>query len=112
MNGECVAAPVNAGLVGSDRQWRTGDTVELRVPFALRLERLPGHPETAALLWGPRVLFALRAPEDLIAPLIMKESGLLGAERTGEVEWRVGNRVFTSWTAVGERAYSTYVRTV
>ncbi len=110
VNGVGVAAPVDKGFAVIRREWRGGDAVELRVPFALRLETMPDHPEIAALLWGPRVLFTLRAPEDLVAPLTMKADDLLRAERTGPAEWRVGNRVLTPWIGLGDRLYSTYVR--
>ncbi len=110
VNGAPVETPLEKGFAVIAREWRDGDTVELRAPFALRLETMPGHPEIAALLWGPRVLFALRAPEDLVAPLFFKADALLRAERTGPSEWRVGDRVLTPWTEVGARLYSTYVR--
>jgi uncharacterized protein len=38
------------------REWRTGDTVALTLPKALRVERLPDDPRRAAVLWGPLVL--------------------------------------------------------
>jgi len=38
------------------REWRTGDTVALTLPKALRVERLSDDPKRAAVLWGPLVL--------------------------------------------------------
>jgi hypothetical protein len=38
------------------REWRNGDTVELRLPMALHSEPLPGSSNIVALLYGPLVL--------------------------------------------------------
>ncbi len=109
VNGQPVDAALDKGFAVVRRTWAPGDAVELRTGFAPRLETMRGHTDTAALLWGPRVLFALRQPGD---PQILsfKPDALLGAERTAPNEWRVGGRVFVPWTEVGDREYSTYVR--
>ena len=39
-----------------DREWKTGDRVEVRLPMSLRLEALPDDPKTVAVLYGPIVL--------------------------------------------------------
>jgi uncharacterized protein len=53
-------APFAAGPAGTyvriERKWRTGDRIEIRLPMALHVERLPDNPERAALLRGPIVL--------------------------------------------------------
>lgn len=38
------------------REWRTGDTIDLRLPMPLREEPLPGSPGTIALFAGPILL--------------------------------------------------------
>jgi hypothetical protein len=38
------------------REWRDGDTIDLRLPMTLREEPLPGVPETIAILYGPVLL--------------------------------------------------------
>jgi DUF1680 family protein len=38
------------------RTWQNGDRVEVRFPFALHVETLPGNDTTVALLYGPIVL--------------------------------------------------------
>jgi uncharacterized protein len=57
VNGE--PQPVT-GLPGSylglTREWRDGDTIELRVPMGLRCEKLPGEEGVVAMLYGPIVL--------------------------------------------------------
>ena len=45
------------------RTWKTGDTVELTLPKALRLEPLPDNPRRAAIMWGPLVLAGDLGPE-------------------------------------------------
>ena len=39
-----------------EREWKTGDTVEVRWPMSLRLEAMPDDPKMVALLYGPVVL--------------------------------------------------------
>jgi len=57
VNGVPVKNPGPAGsYVRIQRTWKSGDTVELSLPKALRLEPLPDNPERAAILFGPLVL--------------------------------------------------------
>ncbi|WP_428964950.1 beta-L-arabinofuranosidase domain-containing protein [Micromonospora fluostatini] len=44
------------------RVWKTGDTVELRMPFSVRIERAPDRPDTQAVFWGPVLLQILGNP--------------------------------------------------
>ena len=49
-----------AGKPGSyvavEREWKTGDTVDVRVPMSLRMEPMPDDPSMIAVLYGPIVL--------------------------------------------------------
>jgi len=49
-----------AGKPGSyvaiERDWKSGDTVEIRLPMSLRIEAMPDDPATIAFLYGPIVL--------------------------------------------------------
>ncbi len=57
VNGRAAAAEVNAaGFLAITRTWRSGDTVEIRMPMHLRSESMPDNPERIALLYGPVVL--------------------------------------------------------
>src|SRR5262249_21597855 len=38
------------------RTWKTGDTVDLKLPKSLRLEPTPDNRQVAAIMWGPLVL--------------------------------------------------------
>jgi DUF1680 family protein len=49
-----VAAPT--GYVGIEREWRSGDVVDVRLPMTLRAELLPSTTDTAAFVYGPIVL--------------------------------------------------------
>ncbi|KAF9739330.1 hypothetical protein PMIN04_003940 [Paraphaeosphaeria minitans] len=44
------------------RTWASGDVVEVKMPFTLRIERAIDRPDTQALLWGPILLQTLGAP--------------------------------------------------
>ncbi len=47
---------VPGSYIAVDRQWRTGDVVEVRLPMRLRTEPLPGEPNRVAFAYGPIVL--------------------------------------------------------
>ncbi len=49
-----TAAP--GSYITIDREWKTGDTVDVRFPMTLRMEALPDDPHIRALLYGPVVL--------------------------------------------------------
>ena len=64
LNGEPVRARSGPGsYVEIAREWRTGDTVTLALPKALRVERLADNPTRAAVLWGPLVLAGDLGPQ-------------------------------------------------
>jgi len=50
-----------------DREWRTGDVVEIDLPMTLRVEPLPGTTDTVAFVYGPIVL-AGRLGQEGLAP--------------------------------------------
>ena len=114
VNGVREAVRVQAGFTGIWREWRTGDTIELELPMELRLEQVLGstavqHPETAALMRGPLVLFPLG-----IGPQQVRAPDVLAARQTGAREWTAetrGGRVrFLLFTEVRDETYSTYLR--
>ncbi|HEY6330994.1 MAG TPA: beta-L-arabinofuranosidase domain-containing protein, partial [Blastocatellia bacterium] len=39
-----------------DREWKSGDTVDIKLPMSLHMEAMPDNPNMAALLYGPIVL--------------------------------------------------------
>lgn len=65
INGE--PHPVEArpsSWIGISRTWKSGDTVELRLPKTLRLESMPDNPKRVAVLYGPLVLAGDLGPVD------------------------------------------------
>jgi len=51
--------PVNdkpGSYAAVEREWKNGDTVEVRWPMSLRLEAMPDDPKMIAILYGPIVL--------------------------------------------------------
>ncbi len=57
VNGRRWPGTVTAsGYVAIEREWRSGDVVDVRLPMALRVEPLPGSEGVVAFLYGPLVL--------------------------------------------------------
>jgi len=52
-----------SAYVELNRLWKSGDTVEMRLPKSLHLEPTPDEPTVTAILWGPLVLAADLGPE-------------------------------------------------
>jgi uncharacterized protein len=51
---KCDAKPGSYATI--ERTWKSGDTLEIKWPIAVRTEMLPGSKDWVALLWGPIVL--------------------------------------------------------
>jgi DUF1680 family protein len=45
-------------------EWRSGDMIEVNIPFSLRLESMPDDPGRVAIMYGPLVLAGDLGPED------------------------------------------------
>lgn len=56
--------PAASGFVSVPRAWKSGDRVEVRLPFALRLEAMPDDPNRAAVMYGPLVLAGDLGPDE------------------------------------------------
>ena len=57
----------NSHYLPVDREWRTGDVVEIDLPMTLRVEPLPGTTDLVAFVYGPIVL-AGRLGREGLAP--------------------------------------------
>lgn len=44
------------------RTWKTGDEIEIHMPFTIRVERALDRPDTQSLMWGPILLQILGSP--------------------------------------------------
>lgn len=110
VNGKQVEMQVATGFATVRRRWRTGDVVELDLPMRLRIEALDAaHPKTAAVMFGPRVLFALGE-----GPVAASRAQVLAARPAGGGEWTLESATgpvrLVPFTSVGDRMYSTYIR--
>ncbi|KAI1170964.1 hypothetical protein F4777DRAFT_583404 [Nemania sp. FL0916] len=44
------------------RTWKSGDVIDVSMPFSLRIERARDRPDTQAIMWGPLVLQIVGKP--------------------------------------------------
>ncbi|WP_158942567.1 beta-L-arabinofuranosidase domain-containing protein [Granulicella sp. S190] len=112
VNGRPVPLRVVSGFATVQRRWKTGDTVKLQLPMRPRLEVLDeAHPETAAVMVGPRVLFALASDQ-----VVTSRNHALNLQQSGLGEWMLqsasGPIRMVPFTAVGSQVYSTYLQVV
>jgi DUF1680 family protein len=69
VNGKSIAIDQRAGsYITIDRQWKTGDKVEVTYPMSLKLEPTPDDPKIAAVLYGPIVLAGEMGTEGMQKP--------------------------------------------
>ncbi len=65
LNGAVESSEVVLGeYLTFDRMWKSGDTVELRMPMSFRLSRVMDQPNIAAIFYGP-ILLAVAEPGPL-----------------------------------------------
>jgi len=66
VNGKAIEAGSEPGsYVAIEREWRSGDTVEVALPMTLRTVPLPGAPTHVAIAYGPIVLAGLMGRDAL-----------------------------------------------
>ncbi|MGN9911340.1 beta-L-arabinofuranosidase domain-containing protein [Phytohabitans sp. LJ34] len=57
VNGVAQAVDAEPGTyLTLSRTWEAGDTIEVRMPFSIRIERALDRPDTQAVFWGPVLL--------------------------------------------------------
>ena len=96
------------------REWKSGDRVDLELPLKMRLEAIDAeHADTVALLRGPLVLMAARRERENAVPKFTREQ-LLAARRVSERQWEADSQygpvTLLSFTSLGDRPYTTYVK--
>lgn len=101
--------PVPRTFASVNREWKTGDRIELDLPMTTRVQPIdPRHRQTVALLFGPLVLFAITETLPSLSP-----SDLLAAKRTGPRSWEVktssGKFTLVPFTEIREEQYTTYL---
>lgn len=85
INGKRAKAMITAGeFYVLNRQWKSGDRVEIVFDMEKRLEPLNSvHTEMVALMYGPLALFPIAA-----ADTILTKENLLSVDRVSAREWR------------------------
>ena len=123
LNGQSCGIKINSGrFVTINRIWQGGDLVALELPMTARVEAIDEqHPQTVAIIVGPRVLFALRASDDKIkddkisddkikngAPQLPRAT-LLAVQQQAPDKWTAAGIEFVPFTAINDEKYSCYV---
>ncbi|HZZ40894.1 MAG TPA: beta-L-arabinofuranosidase domain-containing protein [Acidobacteriaceae bacterium] len=115
VNGARQKAPAVPGRFAAiQREWKSGDRVELDLPLRMRLEPIDErHADTVALLRGPLVLMAAKREQGDALPQVTREQ-LLSARRLSERQWQVdagsGPVTLRPFTSLGDQPYTTYLR--
>ena len=110
VNGKPVSTHIRPGqYFPLQRQWKSGDRIELRLPMTTRTEAIdPQHPNIVALMYGPLVLFPVSN-----RPKPLARQQLLSAKRDGAKAWQLqtsgGAIRFLPFTELTDEPYSTYV---
>ncbi len=95
------------------RTWKSGDHIELELPFATRLEAVDAqHPDIVALSTGPLVLMAIKTPGLDPAAKPWKRSDLLTAQTVGQTrQWTAANGALTlkPFAEIHDESYTTYL---
>jgi DUF1680 family protein len=104
VNGKRAPLQLSAGFASVERKWHDGDRIEFNLPMPVRLVQLnERHPNTAALMYGPLVLFALG--ENASAA----RTQLLQVKRTPDGDWQAGSLRFKPFFAIEDEPYTTYL---
>ena len=104
--------PVPGTFANVNREWKTGDRIELDLPMTARVQPFdPSHRQTVALQFGPLVLFAVTEASPSLSP-----SELMAAKRTGLRSWEVktsGQKLkFVPFTELRDEQYATYLKVI
>jgi DUF1680 family protein len=99
VNGKPFGGPALKGTFATiHRRWKSGDTIQLRLPLSYRTEHIDDrHPALVALMRGPLMMVAIDPPEDLHTTPLRLPAGI----DTLKVR-------FKPFYAVREETYNTY----
>ncbi len=109
-NGKRGSAVSPGRFAQVERQWRSGDRIELELPMKARTETIDKqHSDIVALLMGPLVLFAITGSQ----PAVTREQ-LLAVKKSGALKWQVETAgpplKMLPWTEIQDQGYTTYLR--
>jgi DUF1680 family protein len=112
VNGKPISGQVRSGIFATvDRDWRSGDRIELALPRTLELKSVDSqHPDMVALTSGPLVLFAVS--DD--TPKVTRAQLLAARQKAkGTAEWQAecasGRLRLAPFWAIKDETYFTYV---
>jgi hypothetical protein len=82
INGSKKRVKENPGsFIPVERTWKTGDKVEIKIPFSLRLESMPDDSSRVAVMYGPLVMAGDLGPvkdtaisDAMYVPVLMTEN--------------------------------------
>ncbi len=104
VNGATAPVRIDTGFASIDRTWKDGDHVEVTLPMPVRLEPIDSrHTETAALVRGPVVLFAMGEN-----PTLRREQ-LQSLRQEGSGAWTIGATRFMPFVDIDREDYRTYI---
>jgi hypothetical protein len=119
-----VAGKSYKGMAGEylaiNRAWKTGDTIEVTVPMALRTEPMPDNPKRVAILYGPVVLTGIwdkNASSTVVPVLVVGDKPVttwLSRVRGNELRFKSNgsvkptNMTFMPFPEVQHEKYSVY----
>ncbi|MGJ7440644.1 beta-L-arabinofuranosidase domain-containing protein [Aquipuribacter sp. MA13-6] len=126
VNGSPVPTAVGrpSSYVTVTRDWRTGDTVDVSMPFSVRVERAPDRPDTQSIFWGPLLMPLLgQRPGGAFHELTLYPSLKLdgdygravtdaGTSPAGDPLLAVGDLRLRPWYVGDTQAHSAYFRRV
>jgi uncharacterized protein len=99
------------------RQWKTGDRIELELPFTTRLEPIDAQNlDTVALVTGPLALMAIESPAPAAGLPPVSRAALLAARQSAAKahEWTAGTGPHTlrliPFADVQQQKYTTYLK--
>lgn len=53
-----------SSFISLNREWKTGDKIEVEFPFSIRKESMPDDPNRVAIMYGPLVMAGVLGPKD------------------------------------------------
>ena len=123
-----VAQQVTAtpgSYVTLSRTWANGDTIDISMPFSIRIERTIDRPDTQAIFWGPLLLPILGDPgsgafRQLTLYKFLKLDGdysraaitPAGTTASGDALFATGTLKLQPWYIGDTQAHSAYFRRV
>lgn len=113
-NQKSISVPAEAGTFAAIRRvWRSGDTVQITLPFSFRNEAIDEqHPSTVALMRGPLMLVALD-PQISFPPISRDRAPgfkpVPSASQTFEIAGSSASIRFVPFYTVGNQSYTTYL---